>query len=270
LNSNPVVDGTFLTAPSLDLSPTAPKLPIPILLGTMHDDGSPFVSYPTSTNLSVELTSQSFNTSAILASPLFSLPPATNTTASIFNLTSRIATDSQFRCLGQSTAYVAAKNNVFDKIYAYEFDRAYQLATYSPNPPACEAPPTPAHPLGDPTLPFYKCHSGELYEVFGTAALNGKPPRDEDDVPFSQFVVDTWSAFARTGDPVPDAGFLEARGFVNTTGYVERSGKWDLVGKGNEKPVRVLDVHVRNEGWREVRECEVLGQGLEYWEHGPM
>jgi hypothetical protein len=235
----------------------------------MHDDGSPFVSYPTSTNLSAALTFQSFNASAILASPLFALPPAINTTAAIFNLTTRIATDVQFRCLGQSTAYVAAKNNVFDKIYAYEFDRAYQLATYSPNPPACEAPPTPAHPLGDPSLPFYKCHSGELYLVFGTAVQNGRPPRDDDDVPFSQFLVDTWSAFARTGDPVPDIGFLEARGFVNTTKYVEKSGKWDPVGEGNEAPVRVLDVDVHNEKWREEEECEVLGQGLEFWEDGP-
>jgi hypothetical protein len=98
---------------------------------------------------------------------------------------------------------------------------------------------------------------------------NGRPPRDEDDVPFSQYIVDTWSAFARTGTPVPDVGFLEARGFVNTTKYVEKSGKWDPVSDGNEKPVRVLNVNVHNEQWREEEECEVLGQGLDFWGNSP-
>lgn len=264
----PVVDGTFLTSPFLGLSPTAPKLKIPVLAGVMHDDGSPFVSYPTTTNLSAALTAESFNTSAILNSPAFPLPPNANATQAIFNLTTRVSTDSQFRCLGQSTAYVASKNAVFDKIYAYEFDRSWQIATYSPNPPACEAPITPSHPFGDPTLPYYKCHSGELYLVFGTAVRQGRPLRDADDVPFSQYIVDTWSAFARTGDPTPDAKFLEARGFVNTTAYVERAGAWNPVGQGNQEPLRVLDVDVRNEAWREVQQCEVLGQGLEYWEEG--
>jgi hypothetical protein len=222
----------------------------------MHDDGSPFVSPPTSTNLSTVLTAESFPTSDILASTAFPLPPNANITQAIFNLTSRISTDIQFRCLGQSTAYVASKNAVFDKIYAYEFERAYQLATYSPNPPACEAPITPSHPFGDPSLPFYKCHSGELYTVFGTVVRQGRPLRDANDVPFSQYIVDMWSAFARTGDPTPAAAFLEARGFV----------AWDPVGEGNEEPLRVLDVYVRNEAWREVEQCEVLGQGLDFWE----
>jgi hypothetical protein len=232
----------------------------------MHDDGAPFISYPTTTNLTSILTSESFPTSSILASPAgvpspFNAPPP----QSLFNLTARISTDAQFRCLGQSTAYTAAKNDVFDEFYAYEFDRAYQIQ-WSPNPPACEAPVSATHPFGDPTAPFYKCHSGELMLVFGTIVSEGRVPRDQDDVPFSQFIVDTWAAFARTGKPVPDARFLSARGFVNTTAYVARGGGWDPVGAGNEKPVRVLDVNVRNEGWREMEQCEVLGQGLGYFD----
>jgi carboxylesterase type B len=262
----PVVDGSFLTATSLGLSSTAPKLNIPVLAGIMHDDGGPFISYPTSTNLSEVLTSQRFNSSAILNSGAFTLPLDANTTQAIFNLTTRVSTDSQFRCLGQSTAHVASKNAVFEKIYAYEFDRAYQIERYSPNPPACEAPITPSHPFGDPSLPFYKCHSGELYIVFGTTVRQGRPLRDGEDVPFSQYIVDTWSAFARTGDPTPDAAFLEARGFVNTTAYVERGGAWKPVGEGNNAPIRVLNVDTRNEGWRDVEQCEVLGQGLGFWE----
>lgn len=230
----------------------------------MHDDGSPFTAYPTSNNVSAVLTAQGYPAFAILSSSAFPLPQIANSTPLIFNLTSRIATDAMFRCLGQSTAHTAAKNDIFKAVYAYEFDRAYQIAEYSPNPPACEAPVTPGHPFGDPQAPFYKCHSGELYAVFGTTVSQGRPPRDENDVPFSQYIVDTWSAFARTGRPTPDAAFLEARGFVNTTKFVEKAGEWDKVGE-TDRPVRVLDA-APSVAWREVEQCNVLGQGLEYYD----
>jgi hypothetical protein len=58
-----------------------------------------------------------------------------------------------FRCLAQSTAYTAAKNGVFKSVYSYEFDRAYQIEDWSPNPPACEAPVTEVYPFGDPNAP---------------------------------------------------------------------------------------------------------------------
>lgn len=114
-------------------------------------------------------------------------------------------------------------------------------------------------------MPYYKCHSGELCAVFGTTVSQHRVPRDQDDIPFSQYIVDTWSAFARTGEPTPDKKFLSARGFCNTSMYVDRAGKWDPVSAGNEKPVRVLDVNVRNEGWREVEQCDALGTGLDYY-----
>jgi hypothetical protein len=231
----------------------------------MHDDGSPFTSYPKSTNISEVLTSQGFPAAAILDSTAFPIPSNVNSTLALFNLTSRLTTDAQFRCLSQSTSSAAAKNSVFKKVYAYEFDRAYQLERYSPNPPACEAPVTPDHPFGDPTAPFYKCHSGELYAVFGTTVRQGRPIRDQDDVPFSQYIVDTWSAFARTGDPTPDSAYLSARGFTNTTTYVAAAGTWNPVGK-TDTPIRVLDVLPRNERWRELEQCEILGQPLTYYE----
>lgn len=231
----------------------------------MHDDGSPFTSYPRSSNISAILSAQSYPASAILSSPsIFPIPANPNTTLSIFNLTSRLATDSMFRCLGQSTAYTATKNGVFSKIYAYEFDRAYQIVGYSPNPPACEAPIEPGFPYGDPDAPFYKCHSGELYSVFGTTTMF-KKPRDEDDIPFSQFVVDTWAAFARTGDPNPDRTFLQARGFVNTTQTASGAGNWEAV-RSEDPRIRVLDVMPRTERFRERQQCELLGQGLEYYD----
>lgn len=274
------------------------------MMGTMHDDGSPFTSYPTSSNLSAILSSQGYPASTILASNAFPLPDIANSTLAIFNLTSRVATDAQFRCLGQSTAYTGTANRIFDKVYTYEFDRSFQLRYWSPNPPACEAPITPDHPFGNPNLPCkssllpvspfknricalnsislkkellpftnfqkkkpdYKCHSGELTTVFGTVVSTGRPLRDDYDIPFSQFVLDSWSAFARTGDPNPDPAFLKARGFTNTTVMLEVQGIWDPVDVKNPM-LKALDVGERGgmTGFREEAQCKALGFGLEYY-----
>ena len=230
----------------------------------MRDDGSPFTSFPTSSNVSQVLASQGFPASDILSSNLFPVPVNGTSTSQLFNLSSRVATDAMFRCLGQSTASSAVANGVFKDFYAYEFDRAYQIAEWSPNPPSCEAPLTSVHPFGDTSQPFYKCHSGELYAVFGTTVRQGRQPRDQDDIPFSQYIVDTWSAFARTGNPNPDKVFLEARGFVNVTRITESAGLWKPVGKG-QKQIRVLNTVVRDEPFRELEQCKVLGQPLEYY-----
>ncbi|KAF2847030.1 alpha/beta-hydrolase [Plenodomus tracheiphilus IPT5] len=265
-NFYPVVSAPFLPTSSLSLTPAAPRIPIPILAGIMHDDGSPFTAYTNTTNLSAILTAQSYPASAILSSGLFPLPQDSNTTAAIFNTTSRIATDAQFRCLAQSTAYTAVQNKIFSEYYTYEFTRSYQISDWSPNPPACEAPPSPIHPLGDPDSPaYYRCHSGELYAVFGTTVSQGSLPRDERDIPFSQYVIDTWTAFARTGTPNAEKGFWESRGFVNSTGFAREAGMWRALGQG-EKRVRVLGTEVRDGGFREVEQCEVLGLGLEYYD----
>jgi carboxylesterase type B len=264
--SYPVIDGNFLTTRTLPLGPTAPKLNVALLSGIMHDDGSPFVSYPSTTNLTAALAEQNFPVDKILDSDLFPLPATTNSTLAIFNLTSRIATDAMFRCLHQSTASTGAKNSIFEHIYAYEFTRAFQLTSWSPNTPACEAPSTPSHPFGDPSMPYYKCHSGELYYVFGTLVREGAQVRDDEDVRFSQYMLDSWTSFARTGDPTPERDFLESRGFVNTTAMLSGAGKWKAVDEKAGRSLRVLDVKPRDVGWREVEQCEALGFGLGYYD----
>ncbi|KAF9694104.1 hypothetical protein EKO04_007811 [Ascochyta lentis] len=263
--SYPVVDNTFLTTSSLPLDSTAPKLNVTLLSGIMHDDGSPFTAYPSSTNLTAALLEQDLPVSTVLNANLFPVPANPNSTLAIFNVTSRVATDGMFRCLAQSTASTGSKNSIFKKTYAYEFDRAFQLLSYSPNPPACEAPRDAAHAFGDPSKPYYKCHSGELYYVFGTLVREGGHIRDDNDMKFSQYVVDSWTSFARTGDPTPDQRFLHARGFANTTELVRASRRWNPV-SGRGGTLRVLDVRPRNEGWREVEQCEGLGFGLGYYD----
>ncbi|KAF2019380.1 cholinesterase [Aaosphaeria arxii CBS 175.79] len=260
----PVIDGSYLPEKELPLGDTAARKKVALMTGVMRDDGAPFSKFSTSSNASQALTEQGFDASSILRSGKFPLVQAGNTTINIFNLTSRVATDAMFRCLGQSTASVGAGNQIFQGTYAYEFDRAYQIAEWSPNPPTCEAPVSASRPFGDVRQPYFKCHSGELYYVFGTLIRQNRVPRDEDDIPFSQYIVDTWTAFARGGDPNPNMGFLRARGFLNTSSAIERTDPWLPVQPG-ASTLRILDKDVRNEGFRELEQCDVLGYPLDFF-----
>ncbi|GME47041.1 carboxylesterase from carbohydrate esterase [Neofusicoccum parvum] len=219
-----VVDGAYLTTPFLTLTGTGPAAHVPILTGVMRDDAAAFISYPQANDtLTTFLTTSGFPSTPNITD-LFPIPYSlypTNTTLAIFNATARLATDAELRCLTHATAYSALTHTVFPRVFAYEFARSYQPPGYSPNAPVCEAPRTSTHPAGDPTQEYFKCHSGELYYVFGNLVRSGLPLRDEGDVPFAQHVLDAWTAFARTGDPNPDAAWLRARG------YGEREGdRW--------------------------------------------
>ncbi|TKA82943.1 hypothetical protein B0A55_01301 [Friedmanniomyces simplex] len=220
-----VVDGTYLVTDQLEVTGRGPAAHVPVLMGFMRDDGAAFITYPAPNDtVSTLLTANGFNLSTISTLSVFPEPASANETLNVFNTTALIATDSEFRCLDEATAYSAIKHAVFPTVYFYEFNRSYQLSFYQPNFPVCEPPPTPAHPYGDPSAEYFKCHSGELYYVFGSLAFNGLPPRDDYDIPMSQFTLDTWASFARTYDPTPSLAFLQARGFANTTAEIQRSG----------------------------------------------
>lgn len=260
----PVVDGVYLTSDHLPLGESAPKTNVALMLGSMRDDGSPFSKFSSSGNASQALKEQGFDAEKILGSKKFPMPQSGNVTRDIFDLTSRVATDAMFRCTGQATTMAGAKNGIFPVIYNYEIDRGYQISEWSPNYPTCETPSSAERPLGDTRLPYMRCHSGELYSVFGTLVRQGRKPRDDDDIPFSQFLVDTWSAFAREKNPSPDPVFLAARGYTNTSATLERATQWrpfDL-----RKPaIRVLDVEPKDESLRDVEQCNTLGFPLDYY-----
>ena len=65
--------------------------------------------------------------------------------------------------------------------------------------------------------------------------------RDNYDIKFSQYVLDSWTAFARTRNPVPDAEFLKTQGFNNTRELIGKAGMWAPVGQnGGGKDIRVV------------------------------
>jgi carboxylesterase type B len=254
-----VVDGTYLTSPQLSL--TGPRLPFNLMMGTMRDDGAPFINYPTTTNATAYLSSSGF---APPPPSLFPIPSGPNATLNLYNMTSRLATDGIFRCVDEATvARGLETGRLGQEVYYYEFDRSYQTRGW-PMTSVCDPPKTPDHPDGDPALPYFKCHSGELYYVFGNLAFQGLPERDGKDLPFERFVLDSFASFARTGNPNPDRGFLEARGFNGTAEEIEKAGQWKPARKG-ELSMRVLDWPSWQGGFREGSQCEGLGLGLGYY-----
>jgi hypothetical protein len=90
------------------------------------------------------------------------------------------------------------------------------------------------------------------------------PLRDDDDLPFERFVLDSFASFARTGDPNPDREFLVARGYDSTLRQLEKAGRWEPATKGKDT-LRVMDWPPYQGPFREERQCEALGLGLDYY-----
>ncbi|KAI9050625.1 hypothetical protein LZ554_005784 [Drepanopeziza brunnea f. sp. 'monogermtubi'] len=257
------VDGTYLKTSQLVVNKSASKSlqEVHLMAGLTRDDGAALITYVETTNLSQSLTENGLS-STFANSPLF--PLSAKTSLGVYNVTSRLATDTFFRCFKQASSYASVQNSVFaPDQYFFEFNRTYQIA-WSPNGGVCDAPKSPTHPFGDPDAEYFKCHSGDLLYVFGTLAYNQLPMRDENDLPFMQFVVDAWTSFARTYNPNPDKGFLEARGYTNTSRQLEMAGEWMPVSKDGGLEMRSLQWPSSQAGFRDLEQCAELGWPLDY------
>ena len=224
-----VKDGQILDSNELDIISgselDSSSSPIPILLGIMRDDGALFLPAPDETNMTASFQAAPLGLSQPLAD---SLTAYTNTTSlaeilpsaqsnistsdladDIYNITNRISTSGTFSCASYATAFAASSSSHFNRTYLYEMHRAY--ATYDDT-PSCNAPITSKYPNGDP-YEGYICHSGDNNYVFGNLAFLGLPERDQYDTPFSRQLLDSWTAFARTGDPNPDPAWMRAMGY---------------------------------------------------------
>ncbi|KAF8890281.1 Alpha/Beta hydrolase protein [Gymnopilus junonius] len=259
-----VVDGKYITTDHLEVNGCGPAAPAHVMFGWMRDDGTDFVgSFPTqSSTLTTQLEGAGLSanlTEVVVNSPLFPLPNGSDALDNLFNLTSRVGTDGQFRCIDEATLIAAAKHRVFPSVWAYQFDRSY--AGYEPIPGTCEPPATAEFPNGDPSLPYYRCHSGELYYMFGTMGQDLKPFRDWNDLIMSQVSVDIWTSFARTFNPTPAAEYLTARGYTNTTAFLQtkHAGDWQPVTPTNKQPLRIMDVPFSLSAWQEEEQCDLLG-----------
>ncbi|OBZ67858.1 Cholinesterase [Grifola frondosa] len=260
-----VVDGTYITSPQLPLNGSGPVANVHTMMGFMRDDGAAFIGYPTSSNLTAGVLG-AFLPTSIVNNSLFPEPTGSNSTLDVFNVTARATTDVEFRCLDQATAYSAVNHNLLKSVWFYEFNRSYQTPGFDPNFPVCEAPIDPSHPLGDPSQEYFKCHSGELYYVFGNLPAD-RPYRDDQDLPFMQQMTDVWTSFARTYDPNPDPQYLIARGYLNVAQHLAGESKWLSVTAStiHTTPVRQLQWESFMTTFGEQEQCEFLGFPLTYY-----
>lgn len=271
-----VQDGTYLVRENLAVNGQGPAANVPVMTGFMRDDGASFITFPKATidSISAELGPQGFTD--VLSPDILALYPiqsGNNQSLQLYNASSAIATDTEFRCLDEATAYSAVKNNVWPKAYVFTFNRTY--GGYDPNPPVCQAPIDEQHPYGNPNAEYFKCHSGELQYVFGGLGYTGQPDRDGFDIPLSQMTVDRWTAFARNFDPNPDQAFLDARGFTNTTIEMSQSGSdWQPIDITNpdELSLRVFQwpsYQAPLDIFSSTEKCEAFGFGIDFYETSP-
>ncbi|EKM58107.1 uncharacterized protein PHACADRAFT_252144 [Phanerochaete carnosa HHB-10118-sp] len=261
-----VADGTFVPQTQLPLNQTGKIADVHAVIGWMRDDGAAFIGTPTNDNAAQALEAAGLPT-ALANNSLFPIPSNEATDIDdLFNMTARGATDGMFRCLDQATAFSGVQHNLFKSVWTYEFNRSYQTPGFDPNAPKCDAPVDVAHPAGNPDAEYFKCHSGELFFVFGSLPTS-LPYRDANDLPFMQVTMDTWTSFARTFDPNPDPAFLKARGFTTSAARLALQPQWEPVTKSNLNgtPLRILEVPSKMNGFRELAQCDFLDFSLNHF-----
>ncbi|KAF6839721.1 putative carboxylesterase from carbohydrate esterase family gh10 [Colletotrichum plurivorum] len=262
-----VVDGKYLTSNELPLN--GDPLDVHLMMGITSEDGLPFLIFPqngTVPNATSWLTGQ-----GLPSPPPRLFPPlrTKNTTRAAFTVGARLATDAMFRCVDQATVHAGLNSGVLgSKVYYYEFERTYQTIEW-PRLDLCEAPKSETSPNGDPesALNNLRCHSGELLPLFGNLVRQGLPLRDEHDLPWEHYVVDSFTSFARTFDPNPDREFLRARGFNSTLQALEKSGPWQPAVKGEMK-MRSIDWPVKDDmmqDFKDLEQCEWLKLPLDFY-----
>ncbi|PCH35222.1 alpha/beta-hydrolase [Wolfiporia cocos MD-104 SS10] len=260
-----VTDGTYVTSTELPLNGSGHVVRVHTMMGYMRDDGAAAIGYPTSGNLTAGLLEQELPID-VVNNTLFVPPTGENATLDVFNVTARVATDMEFRCLDQATAYSAVQHDLFESIWFYQFNRSYQDPAVDPNYPVCDAPVDATHPYGDPSRGYFKCHLGEMYYVFGTLPST-LPYRDSEDLPFTQLTVDAWSSFTRTYNPNPDPAFLLARGYNGTFAHVTHQEPWLPVTAETLRttPLRTLQFDSFMGEFAEQEQCDFLGYPLDYF-----
>ncbi|KAG8991937.1 hypothetical protein FRB94_012141 [Tulasnella sp. JGI-2019a] len=270
----PIVDGNYITTSQLQVTGNGPTAHVPTLWGNMADDAAAIIGalsgYPT-VSMNVSQAIQTMNTipsnltDSIISSGLFPVPNMGDYTLDLFNVSSRVGTDDLFRCLNQATVHSAVRHGVFSTSYYYQFDQSYQAPTFDVNAPVCDPPKTAAHPLGDLSLPYLRCHSGDLFYEFGSLGQFGLPIRDAKDVALTQLVMDYWTSFVRTHDPNPDSAYLVARNYTSTMEQIRIGGHWDPVSTASNA-LHVLSIPSKQGVFSEIEQCAVLGLPIDYFE----
>lgn len=260
-----VQDGHYVNTEELDLlHGTAAH--VPVIFGNTANDGASFSTYPTTpvtselAGIEASLGIYSSYAQSIINSGLFPYYDTGNVTLDSFNVSQRVATDIQFRCIDQATVYAAAKSGAFPSSYYYQMERT--IYGYDPNnlggPPV-----TPGYPNGDPNLPYFKLHGADMPWVFGNLGTL----RDANDLYSVQLTAGYFAEFVKSGQPNPPEEYLSVRGYTTTLEAVKKTGAWDAV-SGSNGPMRLLDYPAVASSFIDVPQCAFLNYSLSYYLEG--
>ncbi|THV51535.1 hypothetical protein BGAL_0107g00070 [Botrytis galanthina] len=268
-----VQDGHYVNTAELDLvNHNGSTAHVDVIFGVTANDGASIgTNYPTTavtsevSGIAASLGISTSYAQTIIDSGLFPFYDTGNLTLDAFNVSQRVATDKDFRCVDQATVYAGSKNGIFKSSYFYEMGRT--VAGWDPNglggPPA-----SPGYPDGNPNLPYFRFHGADMPWVFG-AFNTGLQFRDQEDWWSVQLSVAYFGAFVRTGNPNPEEGFLKSRGYATVQKGVKEVGKWREVGVGAEKgSMMVIDWPGKVEEFADLEQCDWLGYPVDYYVKG--
>jgi len=262
-----VQDGHFVNTEELIVTKkNGSAAHVSVIFGNVANDGASFSTYPKHpvssllAGIQAALGVSASAAQSIISSGLFPFYDTGNLTLDSFNVSQRVATDNQFRCVDQATMYAASESGVFKSSYYYQMQRS--INGYDPNnlggPPV-----TPGYPLGNPNLPYFKLHGADMPWVFG----NLGELRDINDLYSIQLTSGYFGSFVKNGDPNPDIKYLEVRGYEKSIEAIERTGQWaEVSGKGG--PMKLLDYPSLSSGFQDVSQCAFLNYSLTYYADG--
>lgn len=258
-----VQDGTIVNTEQLIVTQkNGSQAYVPIIFGTTNNDGASFCGYPPANitsevqGIASSLSISQAQAQRVIDSGLFPYYDSGNLTLDTFNVSQRVSTDLQFRCIDEATVYAGAKSGAFPKTYYYNIDRTYE--GYDP----LNLGPS-LNGGSDAESNYFRLHGSDLGFTYG----NQNPLRDHRDLQASQLISGYYAAFAKTGSPNPDEAYLEARGYQDTLAAVRQTGTWDPV-SGDSGPAKQLDYPALTIDFPEVQQCAFLNYSLSYYLDG--
>ncbi|KAL4779407.1 Alpha/Beta hydrolase protein [Aspergillus varians] len=261
-----VQDGEYVNTTELNLiERDAGTAPVPVIFGNTAHEGASFVTYPSS-NIQTELDGlqeslgiTTAQAQRILDSRLFSSPNTDNKTLNSFEVSQRIATDTQIRCPNQASLFAGASSSVFNLSSSYYYQMHRTTGGIDPN-NLGGPPPSPDFPNGDPDLPYFRLHGADLPFIFG----NLNTIRDPLDLYAAQLISSYFAEFIRSGQPNPNTTYLAARGYQKTLAVVSAFDSWEPV-QSPEGPIQILDFPPRSAPFQDLEQCEFLGYSITHY-----
>lgn len=215
-----VVDGVYMVDQPLSLVAEGKINNVNVLMGWMPEEAQSLLS----TSIAPNMTNLTAGLDALVAGGLMTSSQASTLSSSglwdvpqdytnAYNATVNICTDGEIICHVLEFVDASAtttNSNAFKSLWLYTHQRAYALSFYSFY-DLC------TFPINEPDTPYYRCHSGDLYEVFGTYYIFNQPVRVYADIEYTNAVQDMWTSFAKTGNPNPDPEYLRVREYGSSS-----------------------------------------------------